>query len=95
MKIQILGMGCTSCKKLYRQTQEAVKEMGIEAEVEYSDDMQKIVEMGLMTSPVLAIDGRPVISGFVPHKEEIKEAIESGKKLKRPECGCRCGGNCK
>ncbi len=88
-------MGCASCKKLYKQTQEVVSEMGIDAEVEYSDDMQKIVDMGLMTSPVLAIDGQPVLSGFVPDKNGLKEAIESGKELKRPKGCCNCDGNCK
>lgn len=94
MKIQVLGMGCASCKKLYAQTREAVKEMGIDAEVEYSDDVQKIVDMGLIFSPVLAIDGRPVISGHVPDKKGIKEAILSGKEVEQKKCGCKCGGNC-
>ena len=75
MKIQVYGMGCAGCKKLYANTREAVKEMGIDANVEYSDDMQKIVELGLMSSPVLVIDGTPVIAGRIPDKNEIKEAI--------------------
>jgi small redox-active disulfide protein 2 len=94
MKIEIIGMGCASCKKLFAQTQEAVKEMGIDAGVEYSDDIQKIVDMGLMSSPVLAIDGQPVISGYVPDKNGIKEAIISGKEVKNNKSGCKCGGDC-
>ena len=31
--------------------------------------------MGVMSSPVLAIDGKPVIFGFLPKLEKIKEAI--------------------
>jgi small redox-active disulfide protein 2 len=94
MKIQVLGTGCASCKKLYAQTQEVVKEMGINAEVEYSDDVQKIADMGIMTSPVLAVDGQPVITGRVPDKNAIKEAILSGKEVKQTKSGCKCGGNC-
>jgi small redox-active disulfide protein 2 len=94
MKIQILGSGCSNCKKMFLRTQEVVKEMGMDAEVEYSDDIQKIVDMGLMSSPVLAIDGQPVISGHVPDKNGIKEAILSGKEVKQTKCGCKCGGNC-
>ncbi len=29
MKIEILGMGCPKCKKLFENTQQAVQELGI------------------------------------------------------------------
>jgi len=32
--------------------------------------------MGVMSSPVLAINGKPIISGFLPDKEKIKEEIK-------------------
>ena len=63
MKIQVLGSGCPTCKNLYELTKTAVAELRIKAEVEYSTDISKIVEMGLMESPVLAIDGKPVMVG--------------------------------
>ena len=41
MIIKILGTGCSNCKKLYENTKEAVKELGIDATIEkelhYSD----------------------------------------------------------
>ena len=76
MKIQVLGSGCPTCKKLYEITKKAVAEAGIKAEVEYSTDIQKLVEMNVMQSPVLAIDGKPVFTGYVPDMEKIKEAIK-------------------
>jgi len=75
MTIQVLGSGCPTCKKLFELTQQATKELGLKTEVEYITDIQKIVEMGVMSSPVLAIDGKPVIFGFLPKLEKIKEAI--------------------
>jgi len=78
MKIQVLGSGCTSCKKLHELTQQVVKELGLNEDVEYVTDVSKIVEMGVMSSPVLAIDGKPVMVGFVPNKEKIKEVITKG-----------------
>lgn len=94
MKIQIFGMGCASCKKLYKLTQETVKEMELDADVEYIDDMQKIVEMGLMSSPVLVVNGKPVVSGFVPDKKGIREALQSEGEFKSSEGGCNCGNSC-
>ena len=75
MKIQVLGSGCTTCKKLFEITKTAVKDMGLGDEVEYITDIQQILKMGLMSSPVLAVDGKPVMVGFVPNAEEIKKAI--------------------
>jgi len=76
LQIQVLGSGCPTCKKLFELTKQAVKELGLEIEVEYITDIQKIVEMGVMSSPVLAINGEPVLTGFVPNIEKIKEVIK-------------------
>lgn len=75
MKIQVLGSGCPTCKKLFEITKTAVKEMGLADEVEYVTDIQKILNMGLMSSPVLVVNDKPALIGFVPNVEEIKKAI--------------------
>jgi small redox-active disulfide protein 2 len=94
MKIQVLGMGCANCKKLFERTKNVVNKMGLECEVEYVDDMQKIAELGVMSSPVLAIDGQPVIAGYVPDEKEIAEAIASGDECREGDCCCKCDGGC-
>ena len=76
MQIQVLGSGCPTCKKLFELTKQAVQELGISAEVEYITDIQKIVEMGVMQMPVLAIDGKPMLTGSVFNIEKIKETIK-------------------
>lgn len=80
MKIQVLGSGCPTCKKLFEITQEAVKELDLKEKVEYITDISKIVEMGVMSSPVLAIDGKPVMVGFVPDIEKIKKFLREQNK---------------
>jgi len=76
MQIQVLGSGCPTCKKLFELTKQAVEELELKTEVEYITDIQKIVEMGVMSSPVLAINGKPAISGFFPDVKKIKETIK-------------------
>jgi small redox-active disulfide protein 2 len=76
MKIQVLGSGCPVCKKLFELTKKAVEELKLKTKVEYITDIQKIIEMGLMSSPVLAIDSKPVMVGYVPNIEKIKEILE-------------------
>jgi len=73
-----------------------VEELGIKAEVEYSTDVSKIIEMGVMQSPVMAIDGKPVMTGS-GSLEKIKEIISKGninkvEETKKSEC-C-CGSKC-
>ncbi len=75
MKIQVLGSGCATCKKLFELTKNAVEELDLKTDVEYVSDVQKIIDMGLMSSPVLAIDGKPVLVGRVPEAEKIREII--------------------
>ena len=40
--IKVLGAGCKSCHTQYENTKEAVKNMGLNIEVEYITDMQKV-----------------------------------------------------
>ncbi len=75
MKIQVLGSGCATCKKLFELTQKAVKELNLKVEVEYITDVQQIIAMGIMRSPVLVVGGRPVLVGFTPDIEKIKTLI--------------------
>jgi len=80
MKIQVLGSGCPSCHKLFEITKLAVKELNINEKVEYIDDIQKAIELGVMSFPVLAVDGNSVITGRVPSIEEIKKIIINHEK---------------
>ena len=80
MKIAVLGSGCATCKALYELTKKAVLQLGLKEEVEYVTDISKIIEMGVMQSPVLAIDGKPVMVGFIPDVEKIKEIIQENIK---------------
>ncbi len=75
MKIEVLGMGCPKCKKLYENVQIAVKESGIEADVTKEEDISKITEYAVMITPALVVDGEVRSAGKIPSPEEIKEWI--------------------
>lgn len=83
MKIQVLGSGCSTCKNLYEITQKAVNEMKIKTEVEYitgNEGVQKIIELGAMSGPVLTVNGHIAMTGFTPDIETIKEKIKNVKR---------------
>lgn len=73
MKIQVLGPGCPNCFLLEAQVKKAVEELGIEAEIEHIYDLDAMIEMGMMMSPGLAIDGKLISQGKIPEVEEIKK----------------------
>ena len=109
MKIEVLGSGCPTCKKLHETVVKIVKEENIDAEVEYSTEVKRMAELGIMSSPTLVINGIPVqLNSF--DESDIKEAILNQKPNNTGCCadktacntnckpsnnsGCCCGGNC-
>ncbi len=94
--IQVLGSGCPTCKKFFELTKQAIADLNLNIEVEYLTDIQKIIEMGIMSSPVLAINGKAVLAGQVPGLEKIKELIISNNQppIDKTKSSCSCGGNC-
>ena len=76
MKIEVLGMGCATCNKLYEHALEAVKLSGKKAEVIKVEDIQKIMSYGVLSTPALVVDGVVKSTGNVPRIEQIKEWIK-------------------
>ena len=75
MEIKILGTGCPKCKALEKVTRDVVAENGIDANVTKVEDIMDIMKYGVMTTPALVVDGKVVLKGHVPSKEEVKELL--------------------
>ena len=71
MKIEILGSGCAKCKSLEERANEAVKKAGLKASVEHVHDIDKIIAMGVFSTPAMAVDGKVVLSGSLPSVGEL------------------------
>lgn len=76
MKIQILGTGCAKCKKLEENAKEAVKNLQVQASVEKIEDLDQIMEMGVMMTPALAINGVVKSAGKLLSSSEIEKLIQ-------------------
>jgi len=75
MEIKILGPGCPKCKTLEKVTRDAVTETGISATIEKVEDIVKIMEYNIMLTPGLVINGKIVLSGYVPTVNQVKEIL--------------------
>lgn len=79
MKIEILGMGCPSCTKLEKNTEDAVKSAGIDADIAKVSDMTDIMNYGVTRTPALVVDGVVKSSGKVLKVDEILELIKANE----------------
>ena len=77
MDIKILGPGCARCHELDKRTREVVKELGIDANVEYVQDINKLIEYSILTPPALVLNDEMVCVGRVLSKAEISQFITS------------------
>lgn len=76
MEIKVVGPGCKNCKNLLKATEDAVKELGSDAQIIYVTEMADIVATGIMRTPGLLINGKIKVMGRVPSTKEIKQMIE-------------------
>ncbi len=79
MEIKILGPGCYKCHELDNKVREVVRELGIAAEIEYVQDIKKILEYPILTTPGLVVNGKVACSGKVPSKSEIVEFVTNAR----------------
>jgi small redox-active disulfide protein 2 len=75
IKIEVVGTGCAKCKRLLANAEQAVKELKITAEVVKVDDIDEIVNRGIMMTPALFIDGEERAEGRIPDVNEIKRML--------------------
>ena len=71
MKVEILGVGCAKCNKLYDLVTELVKEKGIDADVVKVEDLKIFAQYGVFMTPALVVDGQVKVAGKVPKEAEI------------------------
>jgi small redox-active disulfide protein 2 len=77
MKIEVLGTGCAKCITLEKVVKEAVAKSGKFAQVEKVDDIMKIMEYQVISTPGLVIDGKVVSTGKVLSIDEVLAFINN------------------
>jgi small redox-active disulfide protein 2 len=76
MKIEIMGTGCPKCKVAEKNVRKAVEELKIQAEIVKIDDLQEIINRGVMMTPAVFIDGKALVVGRIPSPDEIKKVLQ-------------------
>lgn len=73
--IEVLGPGCPRCKETFRVVQHVVESAGLNLNVVKNESIQRMIELGVMATPAVAIDGGVVISGRIPKADEVKQLL--------------------
>ncbi len=74
-QVKVLGPGCAKCKTTYNNVLEAVKQLGIEADVTKIEDIEEMMKYNVLTTPVLMVDDVIKIKGRVADINEIKQLL--------------------
>lgn len=76
MVIKVLGSCCGNCTALMENTKIALKELGIDCEVEKVTDFAEIARYGVMSIPALVVNERVVSFGRVLKPKDIVKILE-------------------
>jgi small redox-active disulfide protein 2 len=71
MKVEILGVGCSKCNKLYDLVTDLVNKKGIDAEVVKVEDLKVFAQYRVFMTPALVVNGDVKVAGKVPKESEI------------------------
>jgi small redox-active disulfide protein 2 len=77
MDIKVLGPGCAKCHALDKIVHQVVEELNVPATIDYIQDMRKILEYPILTTPGLVINGEVICAGRLPSKDEVTGWIKA------------------
>lgn len=74
-KIEVLGPGCSRCKETFRIVQQVVADAGLEVEVVKDESIERMMALGVMSTPGVAVDGKVVSAGRIPKPEDLRHLL--------------------
>ncbi|ADY74112.1 glutaredoxin family protein [Desulfurobacterium thermolithotrophum DSM 11699] len=73
----ISAVNCANCEALFQLVKDAVKNFGLNAKVEKVVDFKEVAKCGVLTTPILVVDGKVKHAGKpLPTLDQLKELIE-------------------
>lgn len=76
MNVKILGSGCAACKSMYNDVTRIIERNNWRVDIEYVQDIERIMSYGVMSTPVLVIDEKVVMVGHCG-SNKIEQALRN------------------
>ena len=73
--VKVLGAGCKSCHEQYENAKTAVQALGLNVEVEYITDMEKVMAYGVMSMPAIVVNDQVVSMGKVLKAADVEKLL--------------------
>ena len=73
--IEVLGPGCARCHETHRVVQHVVDEAKLDCLVQKNTSIDRMIELGVLSSPAVAFDGKIVLTGRVPKTDEVRRLL--------------------
>ncbi len=62
--IKVLGANCGACRNMYKAVSRFIAREGLDVEVEYVQDVERILAYNVMATPLLVINEQVAMVGF-------------------------------
>ncbi len=79
MEIKVLGTGCAKCKALEATVRAVVAQMGLDAQVSKVEDIEAIMDHGVMTTPALVVGEKVVSQGRLLSESQVKKILDENR----------------
>lgn len=77
--IKVLGSGCKTCHEQYENVKKAITAMGLNIEVEYITDMEKVMTYGVMSMPAIVVNENVVSMGKLLKPADVEKLFSNYK----------------
>lgn len=77
--IKVLGSGCKTCHAQFNNVKKAVAALGLDMEVEYITDMEKVMTYGVMSMPAIVINENVVSMGKLLKPADVEKLLSNLK----------------
>ena len=73
--VKVLGAGCKTCHEQYENAKAAVKALGLDVEVEYITDMEKVMAYGAMRMPAIVVNEQILSMGQLLKAADVEKLL--------------------
>lgn len=73
--IEILGPGCPRCHEAQRVVQGVVDEAKLQCQVKKETSLERMIQLGVLSTPAVIVDGKVVLSGRIPKPDELRRLL--------------------
>jgi small redox-active disulfide protein 2 len=75
VRIEVLGPGCARCVKAHKVVEQVVCDSGLDVEVVKVEDFDRMLELGVVATPAVVVDGVVKMVGKIPEPSAIRALL--------------------